>query len=211
MAAPLACPICRKQHAGRACGNKVFARASCPVCLETSEPVVALPCGHALCEPCFGRLPGGALLVDGTASGSSTATATATLQWRESMAVGDVIDAKDSEGRWFDSRIVAIDVGDRVRVHYNGWSSRWDSWCDRKDESIQPLFTHTDDWRRLKVGDALEMRGPFEKALWYKGFVKEVDGTRVLVSSHTPNVGEQWVETSSELICKLGSHTRPVR
>ena len=38
--------------------NRVFARASCPVCLETSEPVVPLPCGHALCEPCFGRLPG---------------------------------------------------------------------------------------------------------------------------------------------------------
>ena len=384
MAAPLTCPICRKQHAGRACGNKVFARASCPVCLETSEPVVALPCGHAVCEPCFGRLPGGAPLVDGTAGGSSTATAIydgttwvaktwsgaarggdpdpygdestieisggsirwtngggggsyavanlpatrtspdgeeikfsldsdndlvvefgyaspATIiyerqgasstprrdyewqreeaardrevaagsaaaaaeylreraearaaerqatvvsvdrsqvptavpvppgtvgsvqahatpimggvppqQWRESMAVGDVIDAKDSEGRWFDSRIVATE-GDRVKVHYNGWSSRWDSWCDRKDESIQPLFTHTDDWRRLKVGDALEMRSRGEKALWYQGFVKEVDGGRVLVSSHTPNVGEQWVETSSELICKLGSHTRPVR
>ena len=40
-----------------------------------------------------------------------------------------------------------------------------------------------------------------------QGFrVKEVDGTRVLVSSHTPNVGEQWVETSSEHIGKLGSH-----
>ena len=377
----ITCPNCRSTHEN-ACGSRVFARASCPVCLETSEPVVALPCGHALCEPCFGRLPGGALLVDGTASGSSTATAIydgttwvaktwsgaarggdpdpygdestieisggrirwtngggggpyaianlpatrtspdgeeikfsldsdndlvvefgyaspATIiyerqegasstprrdyewqreeaardrevaagsaaaaaeylreraearaaerhatvvsvdrtqvptavpvppgtggsvqahatpaisqQWRESMAVGDVIDAKDSEGRWFDSRIVAIDVGDRVKVHYNGWSSRWDCWFDRNDESIQPHLTHTDDWRRLKVGDALEMRSRGEKALWYQGFVKEVDGGRVLVSSHTPNVGEQWVETSSELICKLGSHTRPVR
>ena len=53
---------------------------------------------------------------------------------------------------------------DRVKVHYNGWSSRWDRGCDRKDEQIQPHLTHTDDWRRLKVGDALEMRGPGEKA-----------------------------------------------
>jgi hypothetical protein len=202
----ITCPTCRSTHA-RACGSRVFASVCCPVCLETSEPVVALPCGHALCEPCFGRLPGGALLVDGTASGSSTATATATLQWRESMAVGDVIDAKDSEGRWFDSRIVAIE-GDRVKVHYNGWSSRWDSWVDRNDESIQPHLTHTDDWRRLRVGDVLEIRGPGEKALWYKGFVKEVDGSRVLVSSHTPNVDKQWLETSSEQICKLGTHVR---
>ena len=123
------------------------------------------------------------------------------------MAVGDVIDAKDSEGRWFDSRIVEVDR-DRVKVHYNGWSSRWDSWVDRKDESIQPHLTHTDDWRRLKVGDALEMRGPGEKALWYKGVVKEVDGSRVLVSSHTPNVDRQWLETSSEHICKLGTHIK---
>ena len=209
----ITCPTCRSTHA-RACGNRVFASVCCPVCLETSEPVVALPCGHALCEPCFGRLPGGALLVDGTASGSSTANNDVTAvappvsqQWRESMAVGDVIDAKDSEGRWFDSRIVAIE-GDRVKVHYNGWSSRWDSWVDRKDESIQPHLTHTDDWRRLKVGDALEMRGPGEKALWYKGFVKEVDGSRVLVSSHTPNVDRQWLETSSEHICKLGTHIK---
>ena len=108
-------------------------------------------------------------------------------KWRSHIRVGDVIDAKDSEGRWFDSRIVEVDR-DRVKVHYNGWSSRWDSWVDRKDESIQPHLTNTDDWRRLKVGDALEMRGPGEKALWYKGFVKEVDGSRVLVSSHTPNV-----------------------
>ena len=61
------------------------------------------------------------------------------------------------------------------------------------------------------MGDALEMRGPFEKALWYKGFVKEVDGTRVLVSPHTPNVDEQWLETSSEHICKLGSHVKAYR
>ena len=135
-------------------------------------------------------------------------------KWRDHIQVGDIIDAKDSEGRWFDSRIVEVDK-DRgpgeVKVHYNGWSGRWDTWVDRKDESIQPHLTHTDDWRRLKVGDAVEMRGPGEKALWFKGFVKEVDGTRVLVSSHTPNVDEQWFETSSEHICKLGSHVMPYR
>ena len=53
----ITCPNCRSTHEN-ACGSRVFARASCPVCLETREPVVALPCGHALCEPCFGRLPG---------------------------------------------------------------------------------------------------------------------------------------------------------
>ena len=48
----ITCPNCRSTHEN-ACGSRVFARASCPVCLETSEPVVALPCGHAVCEDCF--------------------------------------------------------------------------------------------------------------------------------------------------------------
>ena len=125
--------------------------------------------------------------------------------WRDNLSVGDVIDAKDSEGRWFDSRVVEVDR-DRVKVHYNGWSWRWNTWVDRKDESIQPHLTHTDDWRRLEVGDELEVRAPGAKALWYKGCVREVDGTRVLVESPTPNVGKQWLETSSERICKLGTH-----
>ncbi|CAH0378571.1 unnamed protein product [Pelagomonas calceolata] len=67
----LACPICRTQPPRRACGNRVFASAKCPVCLETAEPVVALPCGHALCEACFGSIPGGALLVNGQSVGAT--------------------------------------------------------------------------------------------------------------------------------------------
>ena len=67
----LACPICRTRPPRRACGNSGFASAHCPVCLETAEPVVALPCGHALCEGCFGRIPGGALLVDGQSVGAA--------------------------------------------------------------------------------------------------------------------------------------------
>jgi hypothetical protein len=61
----------------------------------------------------------------------------------------------------------------------------------------------------LRVGDELEVRGPGEKALWFKGRVKEVDGGRVLVESPfaaSPLFDTQWLETSSERICKLGSH-----
>ncbi len=67
----IACPVCRTQPPRRACGNRVFASANCPVCLETCEPVVALPCGHALCEACFGSIPGGPLLVNGQSVGAA--------------------------------------------------------------------------------------------------------------------------------------------
>ena len=63
----------------------------------------------------------------------------------------------------------------------------------------------------MRIGDELEVRGPGEKALWYKGRVKEVDGSRVLVESYVPDVDTQWLETSSEHICKLGSHIMALR
>ena len=63
----------------------------------------------------------------------------------------------------------------------------------------------------MRIGDELEIRGPGERALWYKGRVNEVDGSRVLVESYVPDVDAQWLETSSELICKLGSHIDELR
>ena len=36
----------------------VYATGDCPVCLEPCSPVVAMPCGHAICRPDFERLGG---------------------------------------------------------------------------------------------------------------------------------------------------------
>ena len=57
----------------------------------------------------------------------------------------------------------------------------------------------------MRSGDA----GTGEKAFWYKGFVKEVDGA-VSWSRRTRRTSKR-VETSSEPICKLGrQHTRRI-
>ena len=37
---------------------KVFATATCPVCLDEYNPIVALQCGHCVCGPCFEQLGG---------------------------------------------------------------------------------------------------------------------------------------------------------
>ena len=100
-------------------------------------------------------------------------------KWRAHIRVGDVIDAKDSEGRWFDSRSWRWTATGSRSTTTAGLQM---GLVGRPEGRVDPAaLTHTDDWRRLKVGDALEMRGPGEKALWYKGFVKEVDGSRVPV------------------------------
>jgi len=131
--------------------------------------------------------------------------------WRKSIKVGDAVDAKDSEGRWFDARVVEIEH-EKVKVHFNGWSSRWDFWFLRDGEGLQPLLSQTDDWRRLRVGDAVEMRNDGEKALWYEGRVRELEGTKVQVVPVARGTMEPlWCEVCSESICKLGTHIKAKR
>jgi hypothetical protein len=55
------CPVCRKGPRDKT-GFLVYVEAECPVCLEKTSPLVALPCGHVICQDDFktigGILPG---------------------------------------------------------------------------------------------------------------------------------------------------------
>lgn len=62
--------------------------------------------------------------------------------WRD-FAIDDVIDAKDTEGKWYESRVVDVKE-DKILIHFNGWASKWDAWFDKNDEDkLAPKNTHT--------------------------------------------------------------------
>ena len=132
-------------------------------------------------------------------------------RWGAGLKAGDGVDARDSEGRWFDSVVVDVD-GSRVKVHFRGWSTRWDSWFDRDDEgfwaNVEPRFALTEDWRRqLRVGDGVETRSE-DKPLWYAARVVETSGTSwVAVKTESPG-SPSWIETSSERLCQPGTHIK---
>ena len=109
-------------------------------------------------------------------------------RWRGRLAAGDVVDARDSEGRWFDSVVVDVE-GSKVKVHFRGWSARWDTWIEKEDRSsLQPLFARTDDWRRLRVGDACEVRSEdAKKPLWCDvgaGKARDIGQLQIATSDH---------------------------
>lgn len=57
------CPLCRERHP-RACGQKCFIEAECPICWADCSPIIMMPCGHGLCEDDFAR-QGGILKASG--------------------------------------------------------------------------------------------------------------------------------------------------
>ena len=53
------------------------------------------------------------------------------LEFENIINVGDFVDAQDSSGRWYESVVREV-TDDTVKVHYFGWSSRWDATLKRR-------------------------------------------------------------------------------
>ncbi len=116
------------------------------------------------------------------------------------IQVGDYVDAQDSSGLWYESIVRSVSEK-TVKVHYLGWSSRWDCTIKRYNDidppassnyckvaaAPQPLWTHstTNFWReRLQIEDTVEIREAVsivQRPRWYKGIIKAFsDDSKVL-------------------------------
>lgn len=54
---------------------------------------------------------------------------------------GDRVDAMDLESVWHEGRVREVDPIQGYRVHFLGWSGRWDEWIELSSERIQPPYT----------------------------------------------------------------------
>ena len=52
----------------------------------------------------------------------------------DKLQIGDHVDHRDDVGRFLLATIVDKDTF-RVKIHYEGWNSKWDTWCDYKAET----------------------------------------------------------------------------
>ena len=139
-------------------------------------------------------------------------------RWRKALHVGSLLDALDSDNRWFDARIVRVGEGDEVKVHYMGWKAKWDTWVDRYDEErLAPLHTHTENWREfLNEGDEIEVNEKLfsngNKNMWYLVEIVEIkegldDERQALVRIPRSPYPDKWVSMRSEQVCNPGTHT----
>lgn len=69
-----------------------------------------------------------------------------------SYQVGDVLDARDKEGKWYASEVIdAKPDGSSYRVHYAGWDDKWNEWLDVK--RLRPIVKG-----KLNVGQHYEVQ-----------------------------------------------------
>jgi hypothetical protein len=99
-----------------------------------------------------------------------------------------------------------------VKLHYRGWTSKWDEWIERTSMRIAPLHTKVRNWRDFKVGNAVMVgRQVATKKYpeWRNAAVTaceacEVDG-RLRIEVDADGC-KQWLDAQDEMLCPPGTH-----
>ena len=152
--------------------------------------------------------------------------------WRGSLAAGSLVDAKDTMGNWYKSKIIDV-KGEEVKIHYQGWKPRWDIWMNRTSDDLAPLCTKTRPWRDFKIGDIVDANPHTrdDHTAWTEGVVVSIECApksssdslqiygfaestnaedRVLIRFPSLN-SEQWFASNSEELCVPGTHVTSKR
>eukprot|EP00826_Nyctotherus_ovalis_P042636 TRINITY_DN4412_c0_g1_i13.p2 TRINITY_DN4412_c0_g1~~TRINITY_DN4412_c0_g1_i13.p2 ORF type:complete len:320 (+),score=62.85 TRINITY_DN4412_c0_g1_i13:542-1501(+) len=61
---------------------------------------------------------------------------------RPKYRVGQWVDVNDTMQQWLEAQIIGV-MEDKVRVHFNGWGTRWDEWIPINSPRIAPFRTYT--------------------------------------------------------------------
>lgn len=132
--------------------------------------------------------------------------------WRLELKVGDLVDGQDTDKKWYESRVIALD-GKRIKIHYRGWTDKWDEWFDLMTPRIEKLHTHVKRWREFKVGDKVLIgtpkEGPGKFPDWQSGTavaVEASDDGKLKVQFNIDGVATDWMDSQDEMLCPLGTH-----
>jgi len=98
----------------------------------------------------------------------------------DALQIGDHVDHRDDVGRFLLATIVDREAY-RVKIHYEGWNSKWDTWCDFKAEThrfARPRSVSrrpNTRFRDLKIRDYVDIN-PVQRHLgWRVGQIRRMD------------------------------------
>lgn len=59
--------------------------------------------------------------------------------------VGDVLDVRDTQLKWLEGRIVAVDPRRGYHINFVGWSERWNEWMPKNSDRLAASEQRRDD------------------------------------------------------------------
>ena len=113
------------------------------------------------------------------------------------LQAGSYCDAQDEYGKWFESIVRERTADGKLRVHFMGWSPKWDLYMYCSSVKVQPHHSKVPNWRIFRANDRFDMKVGDK---WHVGSVEKVDRVdkRVLlrptVASTRKEVGQVWYE-----------------
>jgi len=75
-----------------------------------------------------------------------------TPEWCQSLNIGDEIDARDSDKKWYKAVVVDTkyeDLNSKIKIHFIGWDDEWDLWMNIMLDiaNLAPSGVHTaEEW-----------------------------------------------------------------
>merc|ERR1712228_704153 len=82
--------------------------------------------------------------------------------WRETMQTGDIVEAKDEQGEYYESLVRFVYPKDhktmagKCIIHYIGWNIKWDEPLDIDSDRICKRYTHCSKAHRPREIKATE-------------------------------------------------------
>lgn len=98
----------------------------------------------------------------------------------DKLQIGDHIDHRDDVGRFLLATIVDSDEY-KVKIHYEGWNSKWDTWCDYKNETHRFAAPRSISrkpntrFRDLKIRDYVDINPIQRHRGWRVGQIRRMD------------------------------------
>uniref|UniRef100_H3HB32 DUSP domain-containing protein n=1 Tax=Phytophthora ramorum TaxID=164328 RepID=H3HB32_PHYRM len=130
-------------------------------------------------------------------------------QWRSELETGQMVDALDTDSKWYEARIVNI-TDNQAKVHYRGWSIKWDEWLARTSPRLMPLHSKVRDWRRFRVDDEVqvgETRPGKKRILWRDA--KVLSTVKSLLVQLQVDDEVHWMDAQDERLCPPASLSSP--
>ena len=105
-----------------------------------------------------------------------------TIQQASKLKKYDKIDHRDNIGKWILSTIIDIN-GTNLKIHYDGWSSKWDIWCDYTQNlhrfaiahSISSRPVHTKSFIDIEEGHHIDINPTLTRPGWKYGEITRLD------------------------------------